>query len=55
MIHIKCNKQNVNKEEDVKFLNSSDVPFKLKLIWANPQNIFTFDISIIKKSRSIVI
>ena len=26
MIHIKCNKHNVNKKEDVKFLNSSYVP-----------------------------
>ena len=26
MIHIKCNKYNVNKKEDVKFLNSSYVP-----------------------------
>ena len=26
IIHIKCNKHNVNKKEDVKFLNSSYVP-----------------------------
>ena len=26
MINIKCNKYNVNKKEDVKFLNSSYVP-----------------------------